>query len=229
MQRYKTILFDADGTLLDFDKAERSALQKVFLAQGFSFDDTVYRTYHKINDDLWKQFERGEITKPQLLSTRFATLLKALSLSADPAPFQALYQQALGEGGFTIDGARELLESLAPACRLYLITNGVSKTQHSRMARSGLREYFLELFVSEDTGYQKPLREFFDYVARHIPRYDPKTTLVVGDSLSSDIAGGQNAGLDTCWYNPARAQNTTALIPTFEIEKLSQLLPIVLG
>ena len=92
MQRYKTILFDADGTLLDFDKAERSALQKVFLAQGFSFDDTVYRTYHKINDDLWKQFERGEITKPQLLSTRFATLLKALSLSADPAPFQALYQ-----------------------------------------------------------------------------------------------------------------------------------------
>ena len=229
MQRYDTLLFDADGTLLDFIKAEYNALKKVFATQKLAFNEAVYHTYHRINDDLWKQFERGEITKPQLLATRFGKLIDTLQLKANPAPFQSLYQEALGEGGYVIPGAQEALKALSADCRLFLITNGVSKTQHSRMTRSGLREYFKDVFVSEDAGFQKPLREYFDYVAKHIENYTPKTTLVIGDSLSSDILGGQNAGLDTCWYNPQHQKNTTSIVPTFEISSLSMLAPIVLG
>ena len=227
--RYTTLLLDADDTLLDFKKTEEYGLSYTFEKYGIPFTEEVRTTYKTINHKLWAAFEAGEISKPTILARRFRNTFAALGIQGEFAGFEEEYQLALGRGGFLIPEAMEVCQELSKNCRLYIVTNGVQATQTSRMELSGLLPYIQDVFVSETTGYQKPQREYFDYVFSRIPDFDPEKTLMIGDSLGSDIKGGHNAGLDTCWYNPAGKTNGIGVPVTHEIKNLKELYAIVKG
>ncbi|MDO4297327.1 MAG: YjjG family noncanonical pyrimidine nucleotidase [Lachnospiraceae bacterium] len=197
--RYDTILMDADETILDFSQAERSAFARTLEKYEITCTEEVFALYSDINHGLWKSFERGEISKQEILDRRFRETFQRLGIRGEFPGLEEAYQTALSEGSFIIEGADEVCRRLSEHCRLYVVTNGVAATQHRRMKESGLRVWFRDVFVSEEVGYQKPKREYFDYVFARIPDMVPERTLLVGDSLTSDIAGGKGAGVDTCW------------------------------
>lgn len=225
--KYKTLLFDADETLLDFNSAQYDALTKLFLSHGFEINDAIREQYHILNTSLWKAYERGEIKREEILNTRFTKLFQTLGHSVDGIAFEKEYHKELNKGHKLIPGAIELLDQLKATHDLYIVTNGVADTQYKRLTASSLLPYFKEIFVSEVTGYQKPQIEFFQYVFERIPNFNPSETIIIGDSLSSDMQGGINAGIDTCWYNRAGITNSLELPITYEIQELRDLIPIV--
>lgn len=198
--KYDIILMDADETLLDFKKSEQEAFRKTFSHYGLTPDEHAFQTYSQINHGLWQAFERGEIQKEDILKRRFRETFCALGIDGAFPGLEEYYQVALSEGSYQIDGASEVCAELAQRCSLYLVTNGVAFTQRRRMKESGLQIYFKEMFISEEVGVQKPQKEYFDYVMAQIPGFDRRCALMVGDSLTSDIAGGRAAGIDTCWF-----------------------------
>ncbi len=222
MGQYKAFLLDADDTLLDFQASEREAVKKVFEKLGLSADDSVVAQYAAINKELWLAHERGEITKQMIWDQRFVKLFKALNYSADGLEAERLYRIALGEGAQTIPGAVELCQELSEGYRLYIVTNGTAQTQYSRIRNAGFDRWISGVFVSEEIGAPKPAKKYFDAVFAAIP-FTRQEVLVVGDSLTSDIQGGVNAGIDTCWYNPARLKRDKGPSPTFEIHELNEL------
>lgn len=199
---YTTILFDADNTLFDFTRSEHDALQKCLIARNLPHGDDTVAVYSAINDKHWKMLERGEITREALRISRFTEFFAVINADCDPVVMADDYMLALSEQHVLIDGAEALCRELADKCRLYLITNGSTFIQTRRFSASPIYPLFEAIFISEALGVEKPQRAYFDAVAAQIPDFDPATTLVVGDSLTSDIRGGINAGLDTCWYNP---------------------------
>lgn len=225
---YTTLLFDADETLLDFSKTENEALLRTFAEFGIRYDEEVRAVYDEVNHGLWRAFENGEIKQQDVLNRRFQETFVKLGI-VPPADFafEKAFQLALGEGAFLIDGALELIQELSKEHDIYIVTNGVTATQHSRMNACGLKPYLKAIFVSEETGHRKPEKEYFDYVFAHIPGLEPEKTLLVGDSLNSDIKGGNIAGIDTCWYNPRSKENTTSALPTYEIHQLEELKALV--
>ncbi|WP_088840883.1 YjjG family noncanonical pyrimidine nucleotidase [Listeria sp. ILCC797] len=225
--RYDTLLFDVDDTLLDFKKAEDDALVKLFESEGVSDAKELTLVYKEINEALWKAFERGEISRDEVIQTRFAKLFATQNKSVDGILLEAKYRGFLEEGHEQIAGAAELIAQLAPDYALYVVTNGVSKTQYRRLRDSGLDIFFQKIFVSEDTGYQKPMLEFFDYCFARIPAFDKKKTLLIGDSLSSDIRGARVSGIDSCWFNPHGAAFDAETTPTYEIHSLPELLNVL--
>lgn len=227
MAVFDVILFDADNTLFDFDRAEDEAIGIALKANGIEPTLEIKKRYVSINDGLWKAFEKGEINKEQIMNRRFKELFEELSIDADGKKCNADYLEALGEGSFLIPGAIELCQELSREHKLYIVTNGVSKTQHKRINKSTIKDYFQGVFVSEDVGYQKPQVEYFDYVFEKLALVDKSRILLVGDSLSSDIKGGINAGITTCWYNPKGLKNPEGLYIDFEIQTLEQVLEIV--
>lgn len=203
-KKFTTILFDADNTLLNFDKDEHQALVRTLEDYGVPVTDENINTYVSINKSLWKKIETGEITKPELKRTRFRIFFDAIGFECDEEPLTVNnhYLSLLGEGGNTLDGAAELCKELKnEGYDLYIVTNGVAATQAKRLTRSGLLPYFTEVFVSETVGYQKPRKEYFDYVLNTVKEKDTSRILLVGDSLSSDIQGAMNVGLPCCWLN----------------------------
>lgn len=227
MGKYTTLLLDVDGTLLDFQAAERAALRETFRRHGYLLDDHVKQTYHTINSALWRRFEQGEITREDVIYSRFVGLFAALGIDGDGLAFEDEYQEELGRGAFLIPGAEELCAYCARFCDLYIVTNGVSRTQYSRLRDSGLDRYMKGIFVSEDAGFQKPMKEYFDYVFARIPDFCAERTLIVGDSLSSDILGGNNAGIDTCWYCPAGDKAPEGMRVDYTIRSLEELKPLI--
>lgn len=227
MSVYKTLLFDVDGTLLDFDKAERSALFKVLSDCGVAGTDELHERYSRINGALWKQIEKGEITRADIFAARFARFFDEIGLTADSAAAEARYRAALSCSHELIDGAKELLCRLHGRFDLYVVTNGLSQTQHARLAASGLNRFFTAVFVSEDAGAPKPDPAFFDYCFAHMGAFETKETLLIGDTLSSDILGAANAGLDACWYNPACRPNAQGIPVRYEIRALRELCGIL--
>ena len=226
--RYPIVLLDADGTLLDFDRAEDQALKLTLERNGLLSDERTLSLYKEINRGLWTDFENGLITKQQILDRRFRELFARLGITEELPGFETEYQLALGEGGFLLPEAFSVCRQLYDAgCRLYILTNGVEATQLSRLERSRLNPLLSGVFVSETTGYQKPQKEYFDYVWSRIPAFDLKKALMVGDSLNSDIRGGAGAGADTCWYNPQGKRNDSAVQPDYEIRELMELINIV--
>lgn len=221
---YTTLLFDADETLLDFSRAENEAMPRTFAKFGIRYDEEVRAVYDEVNHGLWRAFENGEIRQQDVLNRRFQETFQKLGI-VPPADFafEKEYQRALGEGAFLIEGAMELVQELSKTHDIYIVTNGVTITQHSRMDACGLKPYLKGIFVSEETGHRKPEKEYFDYVVAHIPGLDLKKTLLIGDSLSSDIKGGNIAGIDTCWYNPNHKVNESTALPTYEIHKLEEI------
>lgn len=202
--KYTTILFDADNTLLDFDKDEHQALVRTLEDYGVPVTEENISTYVNINKSLWKKIETGEITKPELKRTRFRLFFDAIGFECDEEPLSVNehYLALLGEGGNTLEGAVELCKELkSKDYDLYIVTNGVAATQAKRLTKAGLLPYFTEVFVSETVGYQKPKKEYFDYVLNTVKEKDKSRILLVGDSLSSDIQGAMNVGLPCCWLN----------------------------
>jgi 2-haloacid dehalogenase len=227
MTKYSTILFDADGTILDFEAAQRDALIKVFQNHNYTLDTEVKRIYEEINQGLWKQYEKGIISRDDVIYSRFAKLFETVGIEGDGISFEDEYQELLGQGHEIITGAVEVLESLSKTHDLYIVTNGVTKTQFSRLKASGLDKYMKAIFVSEETGYQKPMKEFFDYCFDRIPNLDRSKTIIIGDSLSSDILGGNNVGIDTCWFNPQHQVCDMEVKITYEIDELEKLCKIL--
>ncbi len=200
---YTSLFLDIDNTLLDFNMAEAVAVRKVLQQHSLPSDDNTVKTYSNINRMYWERFERGEIPKSDIFEGRFKTLLETLGVNGDVSALSVDYCSHLSEGYFKIEGAEEILEYLKQkGYKLYATTNGLSSTQFKRIKNSGIEPFFDAIFVSEQACHQKPEKEYFDYVINHIPEKDKSKMLIVGDSQSSDILGGINAGIDTCWYNP---------------------------
>jgi 2-haloacid dehalogenase len=227
LKKYKTLFFDADDTLLDFGAAESLALKLLFKDQKFTLTAELEAHYKELNQGLWRAHEEGKIERGELLNTRFSLLFKEYGKEVDGVLLEENYRMYLEEGHQLVNGALELLNDLQKKYDLYIVTNGVSKTQDRRLRDSGLHPFFKGVFVSEDTGFQKPMKEYFDYVFERIPNFSLEHGLIIGDSLSSDIKGGMLAGLDTCWFNPKVKPNNTEIQPTYQIQTLEELFQIL--
>ncbi|MDO4343476.1 MAG: YjjG family noncanonical pyrimidine nucleotidase [Eubacteriales bacterium] len=222
--KYDTLLLDADGTLLDFEKAEARGLEAALKLHQIPFDNRILAVYSRINKSCWEEFEQGLMTKETLLVERFRRLFKTLGITgADPQKVRLTYNEELSKGAYLIDGAFEVCQKLSKTHNLYIVTNGVSYTQRRRLGDSGLNRLVKGVFISEDIGFQKPRREYFEAVFSEIPGFDRTKALLVGDSLSADIQGGINAGIDTCWYNPWRIARPADMKITYEIHAISEL------
>jgi 2-haloacid dehalogenase len=227
MKQFQTLLFDADNTLFDFQACEKEALRLAFQKYGYVLNQEVTKTYESINLKLWGQYEQGIIDRKTVIYTRFGTLFKEIGIDDDGIAFEDDYQELLGMQHFFIPDALEVVEKLYRNYDLYIVTNGVTETQLRRLRESGIDRYMKKIFVSEETGYQKPMKEYFDYCFQRIDHFDPSRTIIIGDSLSSDIRGGNNAGIATCWFNPNNLVNNTEIKVDYEISKLKQLYQIL--
>lgn len=219
----KTIFLDLDDTLLDFDQAEYAAIGKTFTAFGLTPTDALRRQYAEINRTLWAEFERGNIERETLLIRRFDLLFAQLGIDLSSQEAERLYQHNLGIGHYFVEGAEQLLQRLAVKYDLYLASNGVAATQYSRIKSAGIGHYFKEIFISDTAGAHKPDPAYFAYCFSRIPNFSKAQALMVGDSLTSDILGGQRAGIRTCWFNRKNLPHRPDIQPDFEIHHLSEL------
>ena len=201
----KTVLWDVDGTLLDFNAAERAAIRTLFAEFGLGeCSEEMLARYSKINISFWERLERNEITKPEVLRGRFEQFFGEYGIDVSLAvPFNERYQTTLGDTIVFLDNSREIVRSLMGKVRQYVVSNGTVAAQTKKLDRSKLGEMMDGIFLSEKLGVEKPNRAFFDRVFDEIGPCEPAEVLIVGDSLTSDIRGGMNAGIKTCWYNPA--------------------------
>ena len=216
------LLLDLDDTILDFHKAERIALSKTFRDFGLEPTNEVLDLYHEINKWHWEQLELGLMTRDQVLVNRFGALFEKVGMTVDPAACAKSYESNLGIGHYFLPGAEEAVKRLHDKYRLFLVSNGTATVQHSRLTSAGLYPYFEQVFISQEIGYNKPDKAYFDRCFARIPGFDREKALMVGDSLTSDIRGGINAGLKTVWVNP-RHKLCGDIRPDYEIEGLSQL------
>jgi 2-haloacid dehalogenase len=223
MSRYSWLLFDADGTLFDYNKAESTALRDVFRSFDFGFTPECALAYREINDRYWRDFELGLIDQKSLRSQRFSELLDSLELEADPELFSRKYLEFLSMGTYLIDGVEEVLDALHPLFDMAILTNGLQDVQRPRFTRSSIGSYFKVWIISEEVGFAKPDPAIFDVVFDLIGHPPPDEVLMIGDSLTSDIAGGLNYGIDTCWFNPSNKQSPQDMDIRYEINDLSQL------
>lgn len=224
---YPYLLFDADNTLFDFDQAERNAHLLLCRAHGLAFSEEGYQLYHKCNADLWRDFDRGLCTKEYLLVERFRRYLAITGERADPEALNRDHLRALGEGAMLLPGAEELCRVLSRDHQLYLLTNAVASVQKTRFANSSIAPYFQGVFISEEVGVGKPDPAYFEYVFRAVPGLARDNALVIGDSLTSDIQGANNAGLPCCWFNPKGQPRPQGLRIDYEIRALEELYAIV--
>ncbi len=223
MMNYTWLLFDADGTLFDYDAAESKALAAAFAEAGFPYSAHSVATYRAINDRAWAAFERGELTQPQLHLLRFQQTLAALGLQADAKTFADSYLTHLSRAADLIEGALDVVRHLAGKHALYLITNGIPRVQHGRLARSPLGPYFQGMVISGEVGSAKPHAPIFDAAFEGMGSPAKEEVLIIGDSLSSDIRGGVRYGIDTCWYNPGGRPAPQDLPITYTIQSLDEL------
>lgn len=215
------LFLDLDDTILDFQKAERLALAKTLESFGLPPTDTVLARYHEINREHWERLERKELTRQQVLVGRFAALFAEMGLSAQAEQVARTYEENLSQGHYFLPGAEEALKSLSKKYKLYLASNGTARVQAGRLKSAGIIPYFQEIFVSEEMGYNKPDPAYFDACFARIPGFRKDRAMMVGDSLTSDILGGIQAGIATCWVNPHH--KTGSIRPDYEIESIVQL------
>ena len=225
----KVILWDIDGTLLNFKAAEAVAIRACFASHGLGeCTDEMLAEYSGINDKWWKRLERGEVTKPEVLIGRFREFFAGYGLPGEKAePFNEEYQLRLGDTCVFNDDGGELVAQLRGKVKQYAVTNGTRVAQERKLAKSGLGRLFDDVFISELLGADKPNVAFFEAVWAKIGRYDKDEVLIVGDSLTSDIRGGNNAGILTCWYNPEGKKNEAGAKVDYEIRSLQEIKQIL--
>lgn len=222
-QKYSYLLFDLDGTLLDFLKSESVSIRAVFQQFDMPSDDATVQLYSKINDSYWKRFERGEIQREEIFTGRFETLLSRLQLKRSATEICNAYFKALSQSAYLIEGAIPLLDSLKENYVLCAATNGYALTQHNRLKISGLEPYFKHIFISEEMQTKKPDKRFFELAFAALGCTQPKKALMIGDSISSDIAGGIAAGCDTCYVNLNGRAEVPPLGTTYTVTSLAEI------
>jgi len=227
MKDYGLVFMDADETLFDFRRAEAFALAGAFGQSGLGATGEVLADYDEINKKLWKQFEKGETDQATLKIERFRLLFRKIGAELDAEEFADLYLDWLGKGCFLLDGAEEVCGYLSRKYRLALVTNGIKRVQVSRFENSSIRRFFEKIVISEEAGSSKPSAGIFDHACRAMDFHDRNRMIMVGDSLSSDIAGGANYGMDTCWVNLAGTVNDSGYAPTYEVRRLAELMSIL--
>jgi YjjG family noncanonical pyrimidine nucleotidase len=226
-KHYPWLFFDADGTLFDYNRAEATAFRKSFETLQFPFEEDYLAVYQKINHDLWKALERHEITPAVLRVRRFELLLEALKLKGSADDLNIAYVEQLGLCTDLMDGAYEVLQALHRNSRIAIVTNGLDAVQRNRLMHSTIQPFITELIISEEVGAAKPHPAFFDAAFARIGSPAKSDVLIVGDSLTSDMQGGADYGIDTCWYNPGGEIKPEGFSIKNEIESLIQLLEIV--
>lgn len=217
------LFIDLDDTILDFKMQEDVAIVKTLKAAGIEPTEEICQRYSRINKEHWARMEEGEIDRNQVLFGRFQVLFAELGVDADWKEAALAYMENLSEGHYFLPGAEAAVQSLSKKYRLFLASNGTAKVQEKRIASAGIASYFENIFISQNIGINKPDKGFFDYCFARIPGFDPKKAMIVGDSPSSDMTGGQNAGIATCWVNPKHRKYSRDILPDYEIEALSQL------
>lgn len=220
---YRWLIFDADGTLFDFDRAEAAALVETFDAFGIAFEPGYADVYRQINRVIWRELEQGAITATALRTERFRRLFDALGMAVDPGEFSVRYLAHLSQRGDLIDGAEEMVRTLSDRYRLLILTNGLSEVQRSRLAHSGLAGAFEDIVISDEVGAAKPDGRIFDVALARMGMPPKPEVLIIGDSLSSDIAGGAAYGIDTCWFNPSGQPRPAGATIRYEIAALTDL------
>ena len=218
-----TILFDLDDTLLDFRAAERAALSQTLLHLGIEPTEEILTLYSRLNAEQWKLLEQCRITIDEVRVRRYRLLFDALGIDHSPEDATDHYEALLATRGDLMDGAEELLRTLIPRYRLYIASNGYRETQWARIHQAGIASYFQGVFLSQEIGAEKPSPAFFDHCFAHIPQFQKESTVMVGDSLSSDIKGGHDAGLRTIWLNRKGLPIPGNPAPDHQIFSLSQL------
>ena len=229
MAKYYCVLFDADNTLLDFDAAENKALADTLREYGIEPDAETVQTYRTINEELWRQLEKGQIRRDKLMGERFTRFLKAVNAAGNGVEMNRYYLEQLSTHPDLMNAeVLDVLRELSEVATLAVVSNGVHKVQTQRLAESGVSNFMEDVFISEKLGCEKPGARIFDAALRALGVENREHVLMVGDSLSSDVQGGVNAGLDTCWYNPNHAENPGKVVPTYEISSLEELYPLVM-
>jgi 2-haloacid dehalogenase len=223
---YKILLFDLDDTLLDFGANEIDSLNKLFHEHGYAFSDELFRIYNSVNKQLWTDYENGNIALDEVLNSRFSATLLKLGKTVDGMEWENQYRELLGNGHQLMEGALELCQSLSVSHRLFIITNGITKTQIKRLKQAGLHRFFEDIFDSQSIGFQKPSKEFFDYVMDHIKDFKIREALIIGDSLTTDIKGGLLSGIDNCWINTKSEICPAEIQSTYTITSLAELCDI---
>ena len=217
------LLLDLDDTILDFHKAERLAIAKTIRQFGVEPTEEVLARYHVINKWHWEQLELGKLTRDEVLENRFGALFAELGVEADKTACARAYEKNLSIGHYFLPGAEEAVDSLSKKYRLFLVSNGTASVQKGRMTSANLYRFFEKVFVSQEIGHNKPSKAYFDACFAQIPDFDPEKAIIVGDSLSSDIKGGINAGIRTCWVNPDKLPGRPDIQPDYEIAGIYQL------
>ena len=219
----KTVFLDIDDTLLDFHRAEALAIRTALRRFGIEPSEENIKRYSQLNRYCWEQFEKGEMSRESVLTTRFEMLFSEMGVDFSADEAQRIYENELGSYHFYIDGAEEMLEKIYRDYDLYITTNGIKIVQSRRIADSGIGKYFKDIFISEEMGFNKPQKEYFDFIFEKIGGVDKDSSIVVGDSLSSDIQGGINAGIKTCWYNPKGLPLKKNITPDYIISDIKEL------
>lgn len=226
-KKYKWLLFDADNTLLDFSGTARKAFDYALKAEGLEPTEEHWNSYHDINERLWGQLEKGTMTKEKIRTERFKQFLEKWALDYDYVKVSKEYLAQLIPQSILFDGAMELLNDLKEHFLLGLVTNGLKEVQRPRLRKVGIYDFFDIIVVSDEIGSFKPNVAYFDYTFSAMAHPPKESVIIIGDNLNSDILGGMNYGIDTCWFNYKNNTNKTAIVPTYEISELKQFLSVV--
>lgn len=221
MKRF--VFLDLDDTIFDFHKAERIALSKTLETLGLQPEPAVLARYSEINAEQWRLLERGELSREEVKERRYRLLFEEFGMEISPVLTARTYERNLSIGHYFVEGAEALLETLSRTFRLFLVSNGSSDIQRSRIGSSDIPAYFEKIFISEEVGFNKPDVRFFDAVFAEIPDFDRAQAVIVGDSLSSDIKGGKNCGITTVWFNPSGKGAPDDVRPDHTISRLCEL------
>ena len=224
MQCYQWLLFDADGTLFDYERAEATALEQAFGLIGVAFDPSHLPPYQRINQALWQAVESGEITPGVVKLRRFELLLEAIGVGGSAAALSAHYLECLAACSELIEDASEVLQALHGKYRIAILTNGLQVVQRGRLARSVIRDHIADIIISEEIGFAKPAKEYFNIALTRLGNPSVREVLMIGDGWASDIQGAVQYGIDACWYNPKKKSRPTSPKITREIASLRELL-----
>ncbi len=219
----KIVLLDIDDTIFDFYESAKATIIKCCKDYNIEFTDKMIEHYMEQNEFLWQQYEKRIITREDIFRKRFPELFKEYGIEIDGIKFEESFQKYFKTEYKLIEGAVEIIKYLSEKYDLYIVSNSLIDTQRRRLTAAGIIQYFKDLFVSDIFGYQKPTKEFFNCCFARIPNFENQNAIIIGDSLSSDIKGGYNAGIKTCWFNPTKRHNITKIEPDYEITSLEEI------